>query len=134
MSSDQIQIGYSANDFFYAEADNFNVDGSFNLKPTDSECKVFLSQNWEDDNCNAYFSDNSINCIKYQLCKNKTTIGDVVSNDNKYAESIEKNFNSNDDFKNTILNTMNLTIGIGFIFFVIYKLQDMQKKKKLNPT
>ena len=127
--SDKIQIGYSANDFFYAEADKFNVIGDYNLKPTDNECKVFLSENWEDSSCNTYFSDNSINCIKYELCKNKSTVSDVELNDNKYAESIEKNINADDDLKNTILNTMNLTIGIGFIFFVIYKLQDMQRKK-----
>jgi len=127
--SDKIQIGYSANDFFYAEADKVTIAGDYNIKPTDAECKVFLSQNWEDGSCNTYFSDNSTNCIKYELCKNKLTVDGVSSNDNKYADSIEKNFNSNDDLKNTLLNTMNLIIGIGFIFFVIYKLQDMQKKR-----
>ena len=127
--TDKIQLGYSANDFFYEGADNVNIAGAHNLKPTDSECKVFLSQNWDQDQCTTYFSDNSINCIKYELCKNKSTVSDVELNDNKYAESIEKNINADDDLKNTILNTMNLTIGIGFIFFVIYKLQDMQRKK-----
>jgi len=127
--SDTIQLGYSANDFFYAKADKFNVTGSYNLKPSDSECQVFLSQNWEDGSCNTYFSDNSINCIKYELCKNKHKLGDLDTNDNRYAESIEKNANTDLDLKNTILNTMNLIIGIGFIFFVIYKLQDMQRKR-----
>lgn len=127
--ADKIQIGYSANDFFYEEADKINIDGDYSLKPTDSQCKVFLSQNWEDGSCNTYFSDNSLNCIKYELCKNETTARDVRSNDNVYAKSVEKNMNSDNDLKNTILNTMNLTIGIGFIFFVIYKLQDMQRKK-----
>ena len=127
--ADKIQIGYSANDFFYAEADKITNAGDYNIKPTPSECKVFLSESWEDGSCNTYFSDNSTNCIKYQLCKNELTVAGIGSNDNKYAESIEKNFNSNDDLKNTLLNTMNLIIGIGFIFFVIYKLQDMQKKR-----
>jgi len=124
---DNTVIGYSTNDFFYESLKKDNNGGV--LVPSDDECKIFLSHNWEDVSCNTYFSDNSINCIKYSLCKNKENANQIKLLENEDKFHNEQNSNTNDNLKNTLLNTMNLSIGILFIFFVIYKLQSMQKKR-----
>jgi hypothetical protein len=123
---DNTIIGYSSNDFFYEKIDKFNNPNSDNLKPTKEECDTLLSQNWEEP-CNTYFSDNKINCIKNSLCKNKETANQIQLLDSYDKFSNEKNKDTSEDLKNTILNTMNLSIGILFIVFVIYKLASFKK-------
>ena len=119
-------IGYSTNDFFYEKIDKLNNPNAENLKPTQDECKTLLSQDWE-EKCNTYFSDNKINCIKNSLCKNEENAKQIQVLDSYDKSSNEKNKDTSEDLKNTILNTMNLSIGIFFIFFVIYKLASFDK-------
>jgi hypothetical protein len=121
------------------------------LKPSDEECSSILTSqsswtnmfkkgnltilnkngnpdisgssilSWE-ISCNFFFGDNSLNCIKYQLCKNKTHANTINTLDEKHTSDFAKDLDSNDNFKKIFLNTINLTIGVLFLLIVITKV------------
>ena len=145
-----VYLAYSPNDFFYVDISNIAIDGYDNeLKPTDEECKSILGSQskWEniygvdniintnnnpdisgntvfnwDISCNFWFKDNSLNCIKYQLCKNKNDVKDINTLNTKHTSYYAKNIDSNENFKKIFLNTLNLTIGVLFLIIVITKV------------
>jgi hypothetical protein len=145
-----IYLAYSPNDFFYVDISNVSIEGYNNeLKPTDEECKSILGSqskwvkidgvdniintdnnpdisgntvfSW-DISCSFWFKDNSLNCIKYQLCKNKNDVKDINTLDTKHTSDYAKNIDSNDNFKKIFLNTLNLTIGALFLIIIITKV------------
>jgi len=151
-----VYLAYSPNDFFYVDISNVGIPGYNNeLKPTDDECTSLLGSqtSWDridgvsnivnsnnnpdisgssilswDISCNYWFSDNSLNCIKYQLCKNKENVTNVNNLDTKHISDYAKDLDTNNIFKNTFLNTLNLTIGILFLFIVIIKIFTKNKR------
>ena len=127
-----VYVGYSPNDFFYKDVENVKIEGVANslLKPSDQECEKFLSQNWDSSACNVWFSDNSLNCIKYQVCKNKINAENINAEDTAHNSAYSNHIDNRIDFENTFLNMINLGIGILFITFVIFKVQRMSKMQK----
>lgn len=145
-----VYLAYSPNDFFYVDISNVGIQGYDNeLKPTDEECTSILTNqtSWNkiegvnsivnsnnnpningssilswDISCNYFFGDNSLNCIKYQLCKNKNNVNDINELDTKHISDYAKDLDNNDIFKKVFLNTINLTIGILFLIIVLIKI------------
>jgi hypothetical protein len=145
-----IYLAYSPNDFFYVDIGNIVVDGYKNgLKPTDDECTSLLGSqtswvqidgvkkikninnnpdisgnkklSW-DISCNYWFNDNSVNCIKYQLCKNKNNVNSIEKIDTTHISDYAKDLDNNDVFKKVFLNTINLGIGVLFLLIIITKV------------
>jgi hypothetical protein len=114
--SNNIIVGYSPNDFFYSNAVNQGI------MPSDDECKKLkpYDSSW-DISCNAWFKDNSGNCIKKELCINKDKADYLTGMENKHSSSNEKFMNEKMNYDNILLNTINLGIGIVFLIFIIYK-------------
>jgi hypothetical protein len=121
-----VYVGYTPNDYYYM--DTVGKD----YYPTTEECTTLLSIPWGDSSCSAWFSDNSLNCIKQQICLNKNNVSAINSVDASHNSTFGKNINNNEDFQNTFLNTINLGIGILFIIFVIFKIQSTNKIAKKN--
>ena len=117
--ANSIIMGYSPNDFFYSQA------GS--LMPTDDQCLLLTpdtntnGEKWDDLCDDAHFIDNSGNCISRQLCINKQNVDSIVKNENAHLESQKRNADMNVLYNRTIMDSVNLGIGILFILFVIYR-------------
>lgn len=122
-------VSYNPTDFFYENINRADVPGTnYHLKPTDEECKKLEGDIWypnkvyDETSCNVWFSDNSLNCIKYQLCKNKDNIQTLNDQEDKHNSDFGKNTTLQTELTETLLNTFNLGIGIVFVFFVIYRV------------
>jgi hypothetical protein len=144
----EVYIGYNKEDFFYNLIKNNNtnnnnnilLDNSYsknirsdisnsNINPTDNECRILLDASWGDASCTYFFSDNSTNCIKKEICKNKDKINNLENLDTNHKPKYERNLELDEEFKNTILDTVNLSLGIIFIIIAIFKLTSMVKKQ-----
>jgi len=114
--TNNIIVGYSPNDFFYVDAINQGV------MPTDDECKELdpYSGTW-DVSCGSWFSSNSDNCIKKELCINKDKAGYLSKVENTHSSSNEKYMNEKMNYDTVLLNTINLGIGVTFLLVIIYK-------------
>jgi hypothetical protein len=111
-----VVVGYNPNDFFYADAIQQGV------MPTDSQCiKLKPYDHTWDISCGSWFSDNSGNCIKKELCINKDKAEYLSGVENKHMGADEKYMNDRMSYDNVLLNTINLGIGILFLIIVIYK-------------
>ena len=110
-----ILVGYSPNDFFYADAD------SQGIMPSQTKCSSLkpYSNNW-DTSCNAVnFPDASGNCIDKELCKNRDYVTTLFDIEQKHSGSNEKYFNVKDQYDGVFMNTINLGIGCIFLGGVI---------------
>lgn len=117
-------VGYNPGDFFYNSINNTDVSGTiFHLKPTKEECNELYKKEWKDNTCSTWFHDNSLNCIKYQICKNEENVNTINKLDDKHNSEYAKNTINQAEFYDTIVNTFNFSIGIIFVFFVIYKIK-----------
>ena len=114
MSSSDIIIGYSKNDFFYVNAENNET------MPTAEMCTDLKTHDisW-DISCNtANFIDSSANCLKKELCINKDYSNKIKSMQQTNSGSGEKYDNAKDVYdQNTIFvvvhgfNTLNGALG-----------------------
>jgi hypothetical protein len=120
-----VYVGYSPNDFFYADNPN---DHYF---PTPEECSNLLAEKWKHSHCTAWFSDNSMNCIKREICKNQQNVNSINAVDASHNSIYAKNTDNSTEFQDTFLNTINLGIGILFIILMIFKIQSASKNKKI---
>jgi len=114
--SKNLVIGYSPNDFFYVEAEKEGimpnpVDCS-NLKPNDPA--------W-DNKCKNDFSNNSVNCVKRQLCINKDKASELINIEANHSGAAEKYMNEKMNYDSMLMNAINLGIGIVFLLVIIYK-------------
>jgi hypothetical protein len=111
-----VVVGYSPNDFFYMDAINQGV------MPSGDDCKTLkpYDQSW-DLSCGTWFSDNSGNCIKKELCINKDKAEYLSTVENTHSSSGEKYMNEKMSYDNVLLNTINLGIGVVFLLVIIYK-------------
>lgn len=100
------------------------------INPSEDECKIMLKQNWSDISCNYFFSDNSTNCIKNEICKNSINVKNIEKIDENHIPYNQRNLALDEEFKNTFLDSINLCIGIIFIVIVIFKVTNMVRKQK----
>jgi hypothetical protein len=112
-----VLVGYNPNDFFYSNATqlgNMPSDSSCNeLKPYDN--------NWN-YKCNLdNFSNNSNDCIKIELCKNKDYANKLMNINKKNGNLDEKYYNIKEQYDILFMNSINLGIGCVFLFWFIFK-------------
>lgn len=129
--SNTILVGYSPNDFFYADAD------SQGIMPTQDQCDAInpYSSKWDND-CNAiHFGErthpedenskemNADKCIEKELCKNRDYVSNLYNVEQKHSGSNEKLFNVKDKYDAVFIDTVNLGIGCIFLGIIIYNNQ-----------
>ena len=118
MSSSDILIGYSKNDFFYVNAENNET------MPTAEMCtSLNIDHPGWDISCNsANFIDSSANCLKKELCLNKEYSNTIKSMQQTNSGSGEKYDNAKDVYDQTFAHTVNLGSGIIVIMVLLYKV------------
>ena len=138
--SEQTIVGFNSNDFFYVSAQENN------MMPTDASCSTILSEADE----NKYTGDdgetieydfatqcadlaedgitqgsdtirNGLPCFRRELCKNKKYADNIYKKQGNNSGSEEKYDDSLDMFNFTLLNTVNLSLGIALILYLIYR-------------
>jgi len=111
-----ILVGYSPNDFFYVDAIQQQA------MPTDEECTKLdpLNPKWN-NLCKSNFISNSADCIKKELCINKSKAEHLTNIETNHTGDDEKYMNTKQSHDNVLLNTINLGIGILFLVIIIYK-------------
>jgi len=117
-----VYLGYNQNYFFYLDVKDIVVGNGYTLGATDEECNELKKTDWEEP-CKYWFSDNSLNCIKNEICKNKENVQKLNETDKIHNSNYGKNVDNNEDFRNTFINTINLSLGILFLFIVLAKVQ-----------
>lgn len=118
MSSSDILVGYSKNDFFYVNAENNET------MPTAEMCTGLKTHDisW-DISCNtANFIDSSANCLKKELCINKDYSNKIKSMQQTNSGSGEKYDNAKDVYDQTFAHTINLGTGIIILMIAMYKV------------
>jgi hypothetical protein len=115
--ANNVIVGYSANDFFYTQA------GS--TMPSNDKCSSEFNlnngQDWQTKCNDANFMDNSYNCINMQLCLNKEKATYLLENENSHIDAEKRNGDMKVVYDRTIMDTVNLGIGIIFVLFIIFR-------------
>jgi hypothetical protein len=142
-----VYVGYSPNDFFYEDTKSLkdaagktveylpdlnvahdtvtltNTEG----KPGTAEGGNLKIKDLSGADCTSYFGDHKLSCIKNQIYKNKENVDLLNAMDISHNSAYAKNSGNAEEFQDVFLNTMNLSIGILFILFVIFKIQNIKK-------
>jgi len=116
-STNTVLLAYNPNDFFYSDAQ------AYGLMPSEEKCEKLepYSNGW-DLSCNpVYFGDTSMNCINIELCKNKDYVKNLVATETTHSGSDEKYYNAKQQYNRVLVETINLGIGILFLFGLIIK-------------
>jgi hypothetical protein len=149
--ANNVLVGYSPNDFYYVQAEQSNElnesvdcnnlkiygntrvygntivnDGTITLPNGTTIISgnvLALSNPLWDSICTYRFSDNSGNCLKRELCNNKTNATKLEDLQNTKLGAMEKFMNEKMNYDSILMNTINLGIGIVFLIVVIYKNQ-----------
>ena len=142
-----VYVGYSPNDFFYEDtkdltnakgniADylpNLNIDhGNVRLANNEGRSGTLEAGNLKikdlsGADCSSFFGDHKLACIKNQIYINKENVEILNSMDMSHNSAYAKNSGNAAEFQDVFLNTVNLSIGILFILFVIFKIQNIKK-------
>jgi len=137
--ANNVIVGYSPNDFFYVQAEkskyidpnsdcnSLPVYGNVNLHGNSIAYGSSLSLSdpaWDMIcNDNKYFSENSTNCLKRELCTNKKHATKLEDLQNTKLGAMEKYMNEKMNYDSILMNSINLGIGIVFLIVVIFKNQ-----------
>jgi len=109
-------IGFSPNNFFYADAMQVNAPFS----PTDQNCNKLRGNTFLCDHNN--FKDTSFNCLGQVMCKNKELVNSIESLQHSGLEVVgEQYLDDNTSYNNYLLKSINLGIGIAAIIYLSYK-------------
>jgi len=117
-----IVMGYSPNDFFFMDAKDRKVmlsDQSCNaMKPEESSWDV---------SCNAvHFLDYSLNCVNRALCLNSKKVGYILTKEGSHKDSNEKYKTEQIKYEMTVMDIVNLGIGILFAIIIIYRNRNVK--------
>jgi len=106
-SNKTIQIGYSANDFFYNTLPLFSFDLS------ETNCFDVSSHTiWN--------IDMSMNCYNHEMCNNKQYAKQIFNINNTHGKSNIQLNDTNKEYYYQYIQTINLGIGNLFLLFVIF--------------
>lgn len=142
-----VYVGYSPNDFFYENSKdlkdvsnnkanylpNFNIDhGNVRLDNNEGIRGTFEAGNLKikdlsGDDCKAFFGEHKLGCIQNNIYINKENVEILNSMDMSHNSAYAKNSGNAAEFQDVFLNTVNLSIGILFILFVIFKIQNIKR-------
>jgi hypothetical protein len=113
-NTDSITIKLSNNDFFYVSAKDMPNDGSCNdtyLETESGNCVPSdVSYNW---------TDNSSNCYKKELCKNKEKANEINNLQNNHLGTDQNYLNSKVIYSVELRRGISLSIGILILFGTI---------------
>ena len=112
-----IVVGYSPTDFFYVKAQEMNImpdDCNSITNTSDTQCNI--------DN----YDNNKIDCINAALCKNKDTAKLISKLQNKHSGSDQNYLDTNQQYKLTVTNSINLGIGILVLIGLIIQNRNLQ--------
>jgi len=123
MSNTLYEVGFSKNDFYYLTA-GYGPLGSSTWKPDDNNCNVPAITNLTDDSCkeNAVgsFLDNSLNCMRQQICENKKKSDSIESIIYSHLGSEENYNDSQKIYKEQYKKIINNGLSIIFVIFLIF--------------
>ena len=116
---------FSNNEYFYQSAMN---DGTM---PSDISCnKYFMDPTISKDidklcdveltEFNKLTTDQAENCVKRQLCQNKTLGLDNINKQSENLQSSQRLSDTSDVYNDNLINTVNLGIGILAMSYFIY--------------
>jgi len=120
-------IGYSKNDYFYIRAKESG------FMPSDKDCNVIMHNdegfdyeticNIDNEVNKERFDkeDNAIKCINRELCMNKEKATILNKMKNQNSGSYGNYEDTTDRVEHTLLNTINLGVGIGLLGYLIYR-------------
>lgn len=108
-------IGYSPNDFFYVNGDEYVNDFATN-------CETLEMQTFD---CSNNFENNSSNCINQALCNNKSYAEKLAQIQSTHNGSDELLHDINSDYTRNILTSLNLSVGIIILILMIYKYRNV---------
>lgn len=114
--SETIYIGYSPTEFYYYDLMTHKAP----FYPKKEECEKLLDDNTNIQCDDIGFIDNSFNCLKQEICKNKTLAQSLDLENNNNGE-IQKYNDFKYSYKNYLLKSINLSIGILGIIFLIFR-------------
>jgi len=112
-----IVVGYSPTDFFYVKAEKMDImptNCDSIIIPTNEQCNI--------DN----YGDNKIDCINASLCENKTSSMLINKLQNKHSGSDQHYLDTNQEYKLTLTNSINLGIGIVILIGFIIQNRNLQ--------
>ena len=112
-----IVLGYSPTDFFYVKAQEMDI------MPTN--CDSITTPSKETCNIDNY-GDNKIDCINAALCENKDTSILINKLQNKHSGSDQHYLDTNQEYKLTLTNSINLGIGILILIGLIIQNRNLQ--------
>jgi hypothetical protein len=112
-----IVLGYSPTDFFYVKAQEMDI------MPTN--CDSITTPSKETYNIDNY-GDNKIDCINAALCENKDTAILINKLQNKHSGSDQHYLDTNQEYKLTLTNSINLGIGIVILIGLIIQNRNLQ--------
>jgi len=107
--SNTTSLSYTPNDFFYN-----NASTTLGINP-DIDCSDINKQ----EDCSK--EQNIDSCTNIELCKNKSYSNELIDLQSSHAGNDEKYKNTESIYVYTILNMINLIIGIIFLLFIINK-------------
>lgn len=117
-TTNNILVGFSPNDFFYAQAQDENI------MPKDPNfCPSINMYNptW-DSSCNSInFIDNSYNCISKELCKNLDKVKKISQHQTQHSESEGKYLDTSSLYNFSFMNIINISIGTLALFIFIVR-------------
>lgn len=117
-----VQIAYNPNDFYYVSSSIFTDLGT-NQNDILNNCNNFLTTGNNSDYDNKcgdidFFENNSNNCFKYELCKNKQNSDTIMQLQNKTTGESERNIDYQNKYNNELLKTVNISASIIFITYL----------------
>ena len=111
-----IVVGYSPTDFFYVKAQEMNImpNNCESIRSTEEQCNA--------DN----YDKNALNCVNAALCKNKDSATLINKLQNKHSGSDQNYLDTNQEYKLTLTNSINLGIGIIILIGFIFQNRNLQ--------
>jgi hypothetical protein len=110
-------IGYSPNNFFYVNGNQYMPDFNY-TKDCANDNSIWKTTA---SDCSNNFIDNSMNCINQSLCNNKSYAQQLQKIQSTHNGTDELLLDINSDYTINILTSLNLSIGIIILSFIIYK-------------
>lgn len=117
-TNNNILIGFSPNDFFYAQAQHDNI---MPKDPAFCPSIKMYNSTW-DTSCNSlYFSDNSYNCLAKELCINSDKATKITQYNSQHSESEGHYLDTYMSYKNSFTNIANISVGVLTLFIFILR-------------
>lgn len=121
-NNQNIVFNHNPNSFFYKSAQH-NDELPRDLLQLEKDCETmdYLSDNWETKCSNDNFNQNKEECIKVANCKNYSKVKKLYNKDNDYSASGQLYLDNGKDYKKTAINSINLTVGSVFLFYIFIR-------------